>query len=337
MVKFITASLIVIMGIHSAWCQVEPKEPKEPKEPLGLALENFKYPFPVQYIKLHIQGQDVSMAYMDIKPVANENGKTVLFLHGKNFFGAYWEKSIRFMAALGYRVIVPDQVGFGKSSKASIVYSFQLLAEQTKNLLDSLSIQTVAVVGHSMGGMLATRFTLMYPARVSHLILENPIGLEDYKVKVPYSSIENEYQKELARTEAGIRKYHETYYVVWKQEYEQYVQVQYRWTLSAEYNRLAWVNALTSHMIYTQPVVYEFANIKRPTLLIIGQADRTSIGKDALSEEERKTVGQYPALGRKIAESITGAHLIEFENVGHIPHLENTERFNQALKDFIAQ
>jgi pimeloyl-ACP methyl ester carboxylesterase len=334
MVKFITASLIVIMGIHSAWCQVEPKEPKEP---LGLALENFKYPFPVQYIKLHIQGQDVSMAYMDIKPVANENGKTVLFLHGKNFFGAYWEKSIRFMAALGYRVIVPDQVGFGKSSKASIVYSFQLLAEQTKNLLDSLSIQTVAVVGHSMGGMLATRFTLMYPARVSHLILENPIGLEDYKVKVPYSSIEKEYQKELARTEASIRKYHETYYVVWKQEYEPYVQVQYRWTLSAEYNRLAWVNALTSHMIYTQPVVYEFANIKRPTLLIIGQADRTSIGKDALSEEERKTVGQYPTLGRKIAESITGAHLIEFENVGHIPHLENTERFNQALKDFIAQ
>jgi pimeloyl-ACP methyl ester carboxylesterase len=147
MLRFITALLIVLFA-HIAWCQ------PEPKEPLGLALENFKYPFLVQYVKLHIQGQDVSMAYMDVKPVANANGKTVLLLHGKNFFGAYWERTIRFLAGQGYRVVVPDQIGFGKSAKASIVYSFQLLAEQTKHLLDSLSISSGSLDGWHAGNAL---------------------------------------------------------------------------------------------------------------------------------------------------------------------------------------
>lgn len=63
------------------------------------------------------QQQTLEMAYMDVRP-ERANGTAVLLLHGKNFSGAYWERTIRALTAGGYRVIVPDQIGFGSSSSA---------------------------------------------------------------------------------------------------------------------------------------------------------------------------------------------------------------------------
>lgn len=304
-------------------------------EPLGIAMENWQYPYPVQFLSLNIQGQDVRMAYMDVKPTSSPNGRTVVLLHGKNFFGAYWEQTIRLLASNGFRVVVPDQIGFGKSSKPDIHYSFHLLARNTRILLDTLGIDNVAVVGHSMGGMLATRFALMYPETTTHLVLENPIGLEDYRIKVPYVTVEETYRQELTKTEDAIRQYHKTYYAEWKPEYETYVQAQYRWTLGGEAPRLALSAALTYDMIYTQPVVYEFSQIRVPTLLVIGQADRTTIGRGSVSKEVLETLGNYPELGKKTAKAITGSTLTEVANAGHIPHLETPTRFHDALLKFL--
>jgi len=63
----------------------------------------------------------------------------VVLLHGKNFNIAYWEQTIKELSKQGFRVIAPDQIGFGKSTKpASYQYSFQQLALNTKSILDSL-------------------------------------------------------------------------------------------------------------------------------------------------------------------------------------------------------
>src|SRR5208283_1473610 len=107
-----------------------------------------------------------------------------------------------------------------------------------------------------------TRFALMYPETVTHLILENPIGLEDYRDFVPYASIEDLYANELKTTEEGMRHYQKSYYVLWKPDYEEYVQIFARWKLSGEYPRLAMSSALTYQMIYEQPVCHEFSHIK---------------------------------------------------------------------------
>jgi pimeloyl-ACP methyl ester carboxylesterase len=304
-------------------------------EPLGIAMENWPYPYPVRFISLNTQGQDVRMAYMDVKPTGTSNGKTVVLLHGKNFFGAYWQQTIQELTGKGFRVVVPDQIGFGKSSKPDIHYSFHLLARNTRMLLDSLGINRVAVVGHSMGGMLATRFALLYPDVTTHLVLENPIGLEDYRIKIPYVTIEETYRQELTKSEESIRQYHKTYYVEWKPDYDTYVQAQYRWTLGGEAPRLAMSSALTYDMIYTQPVVHEFPQLRVPTLLIIGQADRTAIGKASVSKEVAATLGNYPELGKKTAKAIPGSTLVELPNVGHIPHLESPAPFFDALLKFL--
>ena len=99
------------------------------------------------------------------------NGHTVLLLHGRNFPASYWAPVIAALTQTGFRVIAPDQIGFGKSSKPEGPWSFDTAAAQTAALLDSLGIAQVDVIGHSMGGMLAARFTRTYPDRVRRLVL----------------------------------------------------------------------------------------------------------------------------------------------------------------------
>jgi len=304
---------------------------------MGLCLENYEYPFPVQYITLSIQGQSLKMAYMDVRP-PNANGKTIVLLHGKNFNGAYWRETAKALSANGFRVVIPDQIGFGKSAKpTAIQYTFQLLAQNTRAVLDSLQINKAVILGHSMGGMVATRFVLMYPDRVEKFILEDPIGLEDWKLKVPYQPVEAWYARELKQSYESIKKYQlENYYGgQWKPAYDEWVAPLAGWTLSPEYNRIAWNSALTYDMIFTQPVCYEFSQVKVPTLLIIGQRDRTALGKDLVPDDVKKTMGNYPALGRLTHEKIPGSKLVELDNVGHLPHIEAFDRFIQPLLQFL--
>lgn len=310
--------------------------PAQYTKPLGIALEEWDYPYPVRYFDLQFQGQPLRMAYMDVAPTGAANGRSVVLLHGKNFYGEYWQNTIRALSAAGYRVIVPDQIGFGKSSKPDIPYSFDWLAANTAKLLDSLGIQNAAIIGHSMGGMLAVRFARNYPQRTTHLILENPIGLEDYRFKVPPQGTEEQYEGELKNTDPEkIRAFLKRYFVEWKPAYERFIEVRSRIAHSGEYPRWAKSSALTYQMIYQQPVRHEFSLIRVPTLLVIGQADRTTLGRGQVSEEVLKTLGQYPQLGRDAAQDIPGSKLVELPNVGHLPHLEAPEKFHDALLQFL--
>lgn len=277
------------------------------------------------------------MAYMDVKP-EEPNGETVLLLHGKNFSGAYWEETAKRLSADGYRVVMPDQIGFGKSSKPDHYhFTFHSLATNTLALLDEIGVKRTHVLGHSMGGMLATRFALMFPDRTQSLVLENPIGLEDWKTMVPYPGIDKWYEGELKKTAEGIKEYQlESYYDgKWKPEYQPWVDILVGMVKSAPYPKVAWNQALTYDMIFTQPVVYEFPLIEVPTLLIIGQRDTTALGKKSVPEEVAKTMGDYPALGKKTQSAIPDSKLVEIEGIGHLPHIESFAEFIEPLQAFL--
>lgn len=303
-----------------------------------IMLTNYQYPYPVQFLDFKSQNQDLKMAYMDIKP-EKANGKTVILLHGKNFNGAYWKTTIQALTKEGFRVVVPDQIGFGKSSKPTeYQFTFQQLAQNTKAVLDELKIDKIYLLGHSMGGMLATRFALMYPEMVEKLILENPIGLEDWKLVAPYTSIDKNYETELKADYESAKKYQSNFYYdnQWKPEYDEWVYLLTGWTKSPDYPKVALVNAKTSDMIFTQPVVYEFQNLNVPTLLIIGTRDRTAIGKANVKDKKvADSMGRYDLLGKATQQKIKGSKLVELDNVGHLPHIEVFDRFIQPLKEFL--
>ena len=298
------------------------------------AIGQAEYPFPVKYIALHIEQKNVKMVYMDVAAQGREKGAVVLF-HAKNFNGYYWKDVAGFLSAKGYRVVIPDQVGWGKSDPADLHYSFHMLAANNKALLDSLHISKVIVIGHSMGGMLATRFALMYPDAVEKLVLENPIGLEDYRTFVPYNSIDSQYKTELSATFDSYKKYMQSYFPEWKPEYDELVRQQAAALNGPVFKQVAWANALTYDMIYEEPVCYEFKNVKAPTLLIIGQADRTIVGKDKVPAKLLATHGQYPDLGKITHAQIPGSKLVELPGVGHIPHIQVFEKFKAVVSEFL--
>jgi pimeloyl-ACP methyl ester carboxylesterase len=307
------------------------------RKALGIALDEYPYPWPVHFLPLTIEGQELRMAYMDVPASGAANGRVVVLLHGKNFGGYYWRGVAQALAAAGFRVIVPDQVGWGKSSKPDIRYSFQLLAANTAQLLDSLGVKQVALIGHSTGGMLAVRFALMYPERVTQLVLEDPIGLEDYRVSIPPQTDETLYRAELENTDAKkLQTFYGHYFANPQPEiYEPLAEIQIRVTQSGEYPRWAKAYALAYQMIYQQPVRYEYRLLQPPTLLVVGEKDRTVPLGSYAPAEARAKMGNFVELGRAAVREIPHGRLVVVPNCGHIPHLEKPHEFEQALMGFL--
>jgi pimeloyl-ACP methyl ester carboxylesterase len=77
--------------------------------------------------------------------------------------------------------------------------------------------------------------------------------------------------------------------------------------------------------------------VKPLTLVLIGQEDRTFIGRGKVPADVAATLGQYPQLGKKTADAIPRATLMGISGVGHIPHLEAPDTFHNLLRAFLSQ
>lgn len=296
----------------------------------------FVYQWPVKlYQFLTQKDQTLEMAFMDIPPTGISNGKTAVLLHGKNFCGQTWNATAIELSKAGYRVVLPDQIGFCKSSKPDrYQFSLQQFALNTKALLKKIGVDKATIIGHSMGGMLATRFALMYPANVTELVLVNPIGLEDWKaLGVPYPHTDVTWAQEKSSTYGSIRGYEQaTYYLgQWDSSYDVWVNMLVDIYNGTRADRYAWNQALIVDMVLTQPVVYEFPILKSKTLLLIGTKDTTAIGKQWSPPEVAVKLGHYDVLGKEAARAIPRSTLIEWDDLGHAPQIQAPERFHDAL------
>ncbi len=302
--------------------------PKAPSDvlPGSITYEEVPYPYPVSYLPLTLYGQDVRMAYMDVSPAGTPNGRTVVLLHGMNFGGFYFSGPIEALRNAGFRVVVPDQIGFGRSSKAIIPYNFHDMARNTRKLLESLGVNKAAIVGHSMGGMLAARFAASYPDMTERLVIYNPIGLTDPRYQTPWRTADDAYKATMAQSHdqiyqafyANIRRYFPSP-GAWKPEYERYVRILYAPTLGGDWPRLAMVRAIYQQITYLDPVVYDWPKIRAKTLVLGGDKD----GPD------------FPERAKHIADTIPSAELVLIPNAGHVPHLEVPGIFNRELLKFL--
>jgi pimeloyl-ACP methyl ester carboxylesterase len=316
----VAIALVILCGWSSGvQAQEPPPQPPADWGPMSINLEDVPYPHPVKYMAFTLEGQDVRMAYMDVPPPGTPNGRSVVLLHGMNFFGEAWTSTIEVLRKEGFRVIVPDQIGYGRSSKPILHYSISTHASNTRRLLDHLGIKRTDIVTHSMGGMVASRFASSYPDVVENLAMINQIGLTDARSSRPWRDTSEVYKGSLARDYGEIVKGMRAYYVNWKPEYMKYVKIHYGWTLSGDWPRMAMVRALQQQAIYADPVVYDWPRIKARTLVIGGEKDGAN----------------YPEQARRVADTVQNGRLYIIPNIGHNPQFEAPDRLFPALVRFL--
>jgi len=329
----ISAAVLVILPVATA----NAADPAA-REPYGIGLEGFAYPYHVNMLPLTNDGEQVRMAYMDVAP-AQPNGRTVVLLHGRNFPSSYWAPVIKTLTDASYRVVVPDQIGFGKSSKPSADLHFDALARNTIALLDHLQIAKAEFVAHSLGGMLGVRIARAYPDRVAHLLLAAPIGLEDYRLYVPPTPTEKILENEDRLTADGYRKQLETNYSLKlpPDQVTPFIDARFNIKGGSEYPR--WLRAFVSsaQMIYREPVVHEIPLVSQPTLFIMGADDHNAPGKPNAPEALRPKMGQNAELAKALAGQMPDAKAEVLPNAGHLVFLDAPEKFNELMLAFLAK
>jgi len=307
------------------------------REPYGIGLEGFAYPYPVNMLPLVNNGEQVRMAYMDVAS-PQPNGRTVVLLHGRNFPSSYWAPVIKTLTDAGYRVVVPDQIGFGKSSKPQEDLHFDTLARNTVALLDHLQIAKADIVAHSLGGMLAVRIARAYPDRINHLVLTAPIGLEDYRFYVPPTPTEKIIETEDKLTADGYRKQLETNYSLKlpPDQVTPFIDARFNIKGSAEYPR--WLRAFvaSAQLIYREPVVHEIPLITQPTLFVMGANDHNAPGKANAPEALRPKMGHNAELAKALAAKMQNGRAEVIPDAGHLVFLEAPAKYNELVLGFLA-
>lgn len=346
------AAGLLASGCHSTPAgprDAEPAVPWPTGDTLGIGLEDYPYPYPVHYLDVtHVAQatwidrqapeweQRARLAYMDIPSESGQPSGAVLLVHGKNFFGAYWKDVIQALRHEGYRIIVPDLVGWGKSTKPSTLTA-QSLVGHLRSLLDELKVNPVVVVGHSTGGLVAMHLARALPGLVGSLVLENPMGLEDYRNGLTRQVGHQDWaQDERSSTADQIRQYMAHYFVNKDPRLiDPFVAVRTAVGRSPEFERWVQSSAAATDMLLNEPAVDFVASLPARTLFVCGLSDRTYVGAKYTAPNEQAAKGNIAAMAQGFAARMPAARFVGLPDTGHVPHLESPAAFLSAVLEFL--
>ena len=236
------------------------------------------------------------------------HGPLVLFLHGIGGNRNHWQHQIACFSRHGFRAAAWDARGYGDSDDYEGPLSFDDFTSDVLRTVDFLGEQTVHLVGLSMGGRIARNFALAHPGRTRSLTLANtspgfdaltPEEVLRFVDERRYRSPESARRLLGSRARAGAHE-----------------------ALLASFHALrneSYLKALEASVAQDRAAPLE--KLAVPTLVITGGEDRV-----------------YPLeLTERMARRIPGAKLVVIEGCGHLSNLEQPERFNEALLDFLTQ
>lgn len=253
------------------------------------------------------RGEFLSVAGVRTHLLRGGRGAAVLVLHPE-FAANRWFPYHDALAA-HFQVFAPDHPGFGESERPEWVEGIDDLVFHYVDLLDTLGLERVSIVGTSLGGWIAAEFAVAYPARVHRLVLVGAAGIKVDGVDrfdVFLHPIEETLQHlfhdasraaQLLPTELGpeviVRGYRE----------------------AATLARLSW-----NPYLYNPKLSRRLGRISAPTCILWGQDDTFL----------------PPAYGEAYARLIPGATLQTIAKCGHLVPLEQTEAFAQQVTRFLA-
>ncbi len=225
-------------------------------------------------------------------------GAPVVLLHGLSGSHRWWLETIPALLASGFRVHVPELVGFGGSRRAARQPDLEEMAELVRRWLGAMGLERAHLVGHSMGGQVSIHLAALHPECVDRLVLVSASG-------IPRSMTLREaarFVSEVALPRAWIRP--------------RFVTTVALDAFLAGPRALA----LATRYILNDDVRPLLPGITCPTLLLWGALD-------PLTPLEQ---------GARMAAALPDARLVVLPRAAHIPMIEEPRRFNAALVEFLA-
>lgn len=258
-------------------------------------------------------------------------GKPILMIHGLGGNASHWKKTIESLSA-NNRCIAIDLPGYGGTSIVNSVESNEVLAFYAKvsaQIIKSLQLKNVTVMGHSMGGQVAMILALQEPILISELILVAPAGLETFTeneaallLKYATPSL-----YELQDSSTIVRNYKANFYKS-NAETDRLIQERFELKKCSSFKNYCAQIAKGVQGMLASPVKTGLHLIKQKTLIVFGENDALIPNKllhPTLTVKDIAAIGnQIPAV--KI-EMITEA--------GHLLQLDQPAALIKLLKNFL--
>ncbi|HLQ89749.1 MAG TPA: alpha/beta hydrolase [Xanthobacteraceae bacterium] len=246
-------------------------------------------------------------------------GSPVILLHGSGGEGARWMPTIAGLAG-EFRVIAPDQIGWGNSDKPLTIYHRGVFAEFLARFMKEIGVPKATLIGQSMGAAVALQMAVNYPQLVDRMVLVNTSGGGFRSAnEAPRTGAPDWHARQIANagTLAESREYLEKMYynhaLITDALVEHNLILRLRSASTAESTQTATARGLGE---VTEDKVRA---IKTPTLLVWGANDKLSPTADA----------------DKLNAAIAGSRKVLIDKAGHYPFIEHPEKFNQVVKEFL--
>ena len=241
-------------------------------------------------------------------------GPTVILLHGLGGSTQAWQFNIGPLAEK-YHVVVPDQIGFGKSDKPLVGYRIRTYVDFLDQFCKQLKIERATLVGNSMGGWIAAMFTAAFPDRVDKLVLVDAAGY------APPKDLDTRTLFALnPTTREGMKLL--TAKVFYNKAFQSDAAIDLAIAARLAAGDGYTINSITESIIRGEDFLDEVVKtIRRPTLLVWGRQD-----------------GLVPlAMGERFNKDIAGSRMVVFDQCGHVPNFEKAGEFNAALLKFLSE
>jgi pimeloyl-ACP methyl ester carboxylesterase len=250
-----------------------------------------------------------------IKYVEAGSGPVVVLLHGLGGNSANWAFNTPALAQK-FRVVVPDQVGFGGSDKPLINYRVGTYVDFLDKFLSELKVERATLVGSSMGGWVAAAYALKHPTKVDRLVLVDAAGFappKDFDLN-RLAGLNPSTRDEMKRLANLV-----FYNPMFKSDEAVDVLLAQRMSAGDGYT----IQRLVESIHRADDMLDgRLGGIKQPVLLVWGRED----GLTPLARE-----------GERFKRELPSAQLIVFDQCGHVPQVEKAAEFNAAVLKFLAQ
>jgi len=284
-------------------------------------MSELEYPFTVQHATL-TDGRRI--AYID----EGQGSETIIFIHGLGSYLPAWKQNIEVLKN-HFRCIAIDLPGYGHSSKEPHSGMMSFYASAVIDFMDQLGIENAVLAGHSMGGQISMVAAMMYPERVSRLILAAPAGFEGFTPgqKQWFRNVMTVRGVMLTRVEDIITNLAINFYNM-PSEAEFMIKDRIAMRSASDFEAYSYAVVQSVNGMVDEPVIDKLHKITQPTLIIFGENDNL-IPNRFLNPGTTLGVAQVGAAG------IKGSRLVMLPQTGHFVQFENYQRFNEEVLKFL--